>query len=245
MKKLYVFLLFALAFALPFSVNSQEETLELNLTRDWGYGGFAGEIQGKFSLRASGSDNLIEVRFMIDDAVVATDTEPPFNYQFETGQYLSGSHTLTAVGILSDGSQIMGAEYKRVFLSAEEARKATLELMVPLLAGVGGIIILAMVGSLVMARRNPYQFKHYGMAGGAVCPRCQLPFSRSMLAPNMIIGKLERCPHCGKWSIVRGATPQELEAAEKRYSEGETKVELDSNAQARQLKKSLDDTKYE
>ncbi|NJN44096.1 MAG: hypothetical protein HC806_04760 [Anaerolineae bacterium] len=110
-------------FFLSKPIYAQDNELELSLNRDWGYGGFGGEIQGRFSLRATGPDSLIEVRFMIDDIVVETSTKPPFNYQFETDEFTPGVHTLTAVGILSDGSQIDGPKYQRVFLSAEECTK--------------------------------------------------------------------------------------------------------------------------
>ena len=245
MKNFCLFFLLTLISVLPFSVKAQEDTLELELTRDWGYGGFSGDIQGKFSLRASGPENLIEVRFTMDGEVFATVTEPPFNHQFETDQFPPGPHTLTAIGILSDGSELIGREFNRVFLSEEEAREATTGFLYPFLIGVGGIVLLATILPLVLSRKNRYQFKQYGVAGGAVCPRCQLPFSRSLFAPNMVVGKLERCPHCGKWAIVRRATSQELETAEKLYSEDETNLQLDSNAEADKLRKALDDTRYE
>jgi hypothetical protein len=245
MKKLFILILVAIALSLPVSVSAQEETLEVNFTRDWGYGGFAGEIQGRFSLRVSGPDNLVEVRYMMDENLMATITEPPFNFQFETDAYSPGPHTLTVLGILSDGSQLAGPEYERVFLSSEEAREATLQLIGPMLVGISGITLLAVLVPLLLSRKSQYKFKQYGIAGGAVCKRCQLPFSRSIFAPNMGFGKLERCPHCGKWAIVRSATPQELVEAEKRYTEGESQVELNKNAQGEQLRKSLDDTRYE
>ena len=245
MKKLIVFLLFTFVLVLPFSANAQDETLEVKFTRDWGYGGFGGEIQGRFSLRVTGPENLVEVRYLIDESLMKTITEPPFNFQFETDSYPPGPHTLTVIGILADGSQITGPEYKRVFLSAEEAKSATLQLVIPMLVGVGIITLIASVVPFVLARKSPYKFKDYGLAGGAVCTRCKLPFSRSILAPNMVFGKLQRCPHCGKWAIVPRATTQELEAAEQRYSEGETKLEFDTNTQDEKLRKTLDETRYE
>jgi len=54
----------------------------------------------------------------------------------------------------------------------------------------------------------------YGPAGAAICPRCGRPFARHILSPNLIAGKLSRCLHCGKWSIVPRATPAALAAAE-------------------------------
>ena len=32
----------------------------------------------------------------------------------------------------------------------------------------------------------------------------------------MVIGKFERCPHCGKWQITRRASPLEIEWANER-----------------------------
>jgi hypothetical protein len=190
-------------------------------------------------------EGLIEVRFIIDDIFIATVTEPPFNYQFETDDFTPGLHTLTAVGTLSNGSQIEGPKYQRVFLSAEEARETTLGLIVPLLVGVGGVIVLVAVFPIFFSSKKLYQFRQYGIAGGAVCPRCQSPFSRSVFAPNLVFGKLSRCPHCGKWAIVRRATPQELAAAEERYSEETGNLRLDPNAQAAQMRRELEDTRYE
>ena len=245
MKNFCLFLLFTLVSILPFTVKAQEDTLKLELTRDWGYGGFSGDIQGRFSLRASGPENMIEVRFTMDGEVFATVTEPPFNHQFETDQFPPGPHTLAAIGILSDGSEITGPEFNRVFLSEEEAREATTGFLYPFLIGVGGVVLLATILPLVLSRKSQFQFKQYGISGGAVCPRCKLPFARSLFAPNILVGKLERCPHCGKWAIVRRATQQELEAAERRYAEGETNLQLDASTEAEKFRKALDDTRYE
>ncbi|GAB4577648.1 MAG: hypothetical protein Fur0022_03790 [Anaerolineales bacterium] len=244
MKKFF-FLLFLLMVSIPTKGYAQAETLEVDFTRDWGYGGFAGEIQGKFSLRVSGPDTLVEVQFLMDNSIIAVITEPPFNFQFDTDSFPPGSHTLTVIGILADGTQLTGPEYKRVFLSADEAREATIQLITPILVGVGGITLLATVLPLVLSRKGSYKLGNYGIAGGAVCPRCLLPFSRNLFSPNMIFGKLERCPHCGKWAIVRSASPQELAIAEQRYIDRETKVELDNRIQDEKWKRLLDETRYE
>jgi hypothetical protein len=246
MKKLITAILLILSvLALPVSVSAQEASLEINFTRDWGYGGFAGEIQGKFSLRVSGPATLVEVHFLIDGEPMATITAPPFNFQFDTDTYPPGQHTLTAVGVLLDGTQLTGPKITRVFLSAEEAKEATYQLIVPMLVGIGGITLLATVIPLVFSRKSQHKFKQYGIAGGAVCKRCALPFSRGVFSPNMFFGKLERCPHCGKWAIVRSATPQELAEAESRYLQGENKLERDADDQEERLRKALDETRYE
>lgn len=246
MKKFIWFCLF-IVLVLPFTAfaQDQENPLEIVFSRDWGYGGFAGEIQGKFSFKVTAPDSLVEVRYMIDDEVMAVMTTPPFKYQFNTDSYSPGPHVLSVIGTLADGTEIAGPEYRRVFLSAEEANNATVGLMMPLLIGIGGITLLATVVTLLMSRKNRFTLGKYGLAGGAVCSRCLLPFSRNVMSPNMLFGKLERCPHCGKWGIVRGATPQELAAAEERYREGELKVDIDTKSKEETYKKSLDETRYE
>jgi hypothetical protein len=90
--------------------------------------------------------------------------------------------------------------------------------LVPLLI----ILALTIAGGfllpLILSGRNgKFAPGRYGAAGAAVCPHCQLPFSRHLMAPNLLGGKLERCPHCGKWSLRRRATPEEVSRAEARY----------------------------
>ena len=52
---------------------AQEETLTLSLSRDWGYGGFGGDIQGTFSFHAKGPADLARVEFYIDDQIIGED----------------------------------------------------------------------------------------------------------------------------------------------------------------------------
>ena len=56
-------LLFAFFLLLPGTVLAQEETetLTISLNRDFGYGGFDGRIQGRFTLTASGAEDLVPV----------------------------------------------------------------------------------------------------------------------------------------------------------------------------------------
>jgi hypothetical protein len=202
----------------------QAPTLELRLSRDFGYGGFDNDIQGRFSMHAEGPEDLVEVRFRIDAAVVNVDTEAPFRYQFETDDYPPGVHTLSATGTLSSGEEIASQEIVREFLSAEEASATVKNLVLPLLLVVGAVLLLGIAVPLLFGRGKTHEPGVYGMAGGAVCKRCGMPFSRSVLAPNMLVGKLERCPHCRKWAIVGRAGSADLEKAEARLA-GEGEIE--------------------
>ncbi len=63
--------------------------------------------------------------------------------------------------------------------------------------------------------RVPGALRDYGIIGGAVCPKCGHPFSLTLLSLKFGFGtRLARCEACGKWSIVRRASPDELFAAE-------------------------------
>ncbi len=84
-----------------------------------------------------------------------------------------------------------------------------------------GIIVLIVVGRRLLllrgekgARTTTGEGAGYGLAGAAICPGCGRAFARHALSPNLITGKLSRCPHCGKWSIAPRATPAELAVAE-------------------------------
>jgi hypothetical protein len=60
----------------------------------------------------------------------------------------------------------------------------------------------------------------------------------------MLVGKLQRCPHCGKWAIVPRASQGELESAEERWSrEGTSTVEAPSEAE--KMRQMLDDSRYD
>jgi hypothetical protein len=244
MRKLLLIAVVFVISLIPLSaVAQEEETLDLRLRRDWGYGA-GGQVQGKFSLRVDGPDDIVKVEFIIDDEVVGTATEAPFRYQFNTDKFPPGVHTLTAVGYKADGTPVYGTEFVRQFLSAEQAHSSTMKIIVPLLLVVGVISLAGILGPVLMGRGKEFKPGQYGAAGGAVCPRCEFPYSRSMMAPNLVVGKLQRCPHCGKWAIVPRASQVMLEAAEKRWArEGTSSVEAPSEDE--KLKQMIDDSRYE
>jgi hypothetical protein len=201
------------------SVAAQEETpvLKLGLNRDFGYGG-RGEIQGTFTARVSGVDNLQRVIFYIDEQVMGEVTEAPFSLRFHTDNYEQGAHVLYAVGTTSDGQELRSNEIRTRFVSAEQGWQAAMTFLVPVLviAGLAMVVpfITSALGGKKLSTLPPGAPRKYGAAGGAICPKCGRPFSRNFLSPNMLVGKLERCPFCGKISIVPAASAEALRAAE-------------------------------
>jgi hypothetical protein len=228
-----------------------EEDLTLNLSRDFGYSSGTGKIQGTFSLHVSGPDNLASVEFLIDDEVIAEVNSPPFRYQFNTGTYSEGVHTISARGYTTDGSVLASNERRVEFVSAEVVPQQVFKIILPIFALVFIISIVSILIPTLAGKGKGSSLplgspRTYGMSGGAICPKCKRPFSIHLLSLNLLIGKLDRCPYCGRWSIVRRASPQELQTAEE--------AELDQipeSSKERQvseeekLKKDIDESKYQ
>ena len=227
---------------------AQEETppLELRLNRDFGYGGFGNDIQGTFTIKVNGPENLEEVHFYLDDTLMGTDSEPPYALQFNTDNFESGIHTISAVGVLADGSEITSNEVTPDFLSSDDAMGKTLNIVGPILAVAAIAVLLgAVVPALLGKKGKTRPIGEYSVAGGTICPRCEFPYSRNTFSPNLVFGKLERCPHCGKWSLRPRASSAELAAAEERLraAQDETaQVEFDPQES---IQRALDESRYD
>ncbi|MEJ2512374.1 MAG: Ig-like domain-containing protein [Anaerolineales bacterium] len=238
--------LVSLLLVVPVSAQQESPDLEIKLNRDFGYGGFGGEIQGTFSIRAEGPETLAEVSFYMDETLLGKDAESPFALQFNTDNYPPGQHKYHAVGVLDDGSEIRSNEITAKVLSEEDSMSRTLNIVGPILGiALIGILLGAVVPALMGKKGKPGKIGEYSMAGGTVCPRCSFPYSRHTFSPNMIFGKLERCPHCGKWSIRPRASQADLVAAEERLrasQEEQPEIEIDPQDS---LRRALDDSRYD
>ncbi|MBI3159833.1 MAG: Ig-like domain-containing protein [Chloroflexi bacterium] len=233
-----------LAFAAP--ARGQDESLTLKLNRNWGYGGFGGEIQGTFSVSVEGPDDLTAVRYFIDDVLLGGARQPPdFRVVFVTDDYAPGRHALYAVGFRADGSELRSQELVRIFLSAEDAGGQAFGLLGPILAIVGVAAALAGLAPLLAGRRKAtHRPGVYGLMGGAVCPKCGRPFSLSFFGLKLGFSRLERCLHCGRWSLVRRASPDDLAAAEALMS-AEDQAGSAGESEAERLRRMVDESRYE
>ena len=218
-------------------------TLSLGLIRNFGYGG-VGKIQGNFTLRlVDPPPDLAEVSFFMDTELMGVVTEAPFEIKFSTGEFKDGDHVMSARAIFNDGREATSNTITKTFLSSEQAWAETQNIIFPMLIGIGALTLLGIGVPMLLGRKKPHKPGQYGPAGGAVCPRCQMPFSRPFFAPNLMVGKLVRCPHCGKTSIQPRADISSLQEAEKRLAgEGVAQVETTSEDDFQQL---IDDSRYE
>jgi hypothetical protein len=214
-----IFMLFVLAmvFALSFSaVMAQESPFTLRMVRDWGYGNGT-DINGRMSLSVKGDQAQIQqVTFFIDGEVMASVTSAPFKLQFDTNNFESGMHRLTAEVKTIAGETYTTNGLVSNFVEKGEANQSTLKILLL----VGGIVAVSMGIQFLMqknANKNPKYDKNgriqYGVWGAAVCPSCGQPFNRSFLGINLVGVRLERCPHCGRLVAARRASLLEIERA--------------------------------
>ena len=249
MKKIIYAILITILVSLTFTsvVSAQSEELNLILSRDFGSSGFNGEIQGTFSLKASGPANLERVQFFLDEGLLGEDTKAPFAIQLITDNYTTGAHVFSAVGFTTDGKRIGSKTISAVFVSKEEGSAASLKMVLPILAVVFGAMAISAITAMVNVRKGkklPAGAARSYSFGGGICPKCKRPFGFQLLSMNMIVGKLTPCPHCGKWSVVKRATMSELHAAELAELDTE-KAQIHDASEEEKLRKELDDSRYQ
>ncbi len=230
---------------------AQEEPLQLTLRlrRDWGYGGF-GEIQGRFTMGVSGPEDLRQVVFWLDDQVMGEVRQVPWQWKFQTDSFPSGLHTLYAVGYTQGHRELRSNEIRTKFLSAGDARRATVRVILVLLGGTAAVLALAAALTLLISRRTggrsePTTSRHYGLLGGAVCPKCGRPFALHWWGANIGLStKLDRCPHCDQWSRVKRASAQELANAAAAEREHPAPGQQDAPTDEERLRRELDESRF-
>ena len=247
MKMKYWFraLLVMAVLLLPVAVFAAQDgiRLQLGLTRNFGYGGL-GKIQGNFTLKIMNPpEGLNEVRFYMDGNLLETVDTEPFIYRFHTSEFDNGDREMYAEGTSSGGTIIVSNHISKEFLSSDQAWGETQQIIGPLLIGTVVLSLLGIGIPLLLKRNKEFVLGKYGPAGGVVCPRCELPFSRSVFSPNLLAGKLVRCPHCGKISVLPRAPMSRLKEAESRYARKD-EPGLIRRGEG-DLQKQLDESKYE
>lgn len=221
-----------------------EDRLSIQFHRDFGYAA-GGEIQGAFSLTAEGPADLVRVDYLLDGQLLGSATAAPFKIGFNTGSFAEGQHTFVAIGTTADGRQVRSADRTVEFVSAEAGWQMAGKIVLPVLGVIVVLAVLGTAGPLLLGRKTVFRLGEYGPAGGSVCGRCGLPFSRHLLAPNLLLGKLERCPHCGKWGVVPAASAGALQQAEARWRADSRQGELQPESETDRLRQQIDESRYD
>jgi Bacterial Ig domain len=252
-KKLRVFVVpvlavIGLALALAGSVLAQEGELRLSLRKDWGFG-MGNQIQGLFTMSVNGEQDISSVNFELDGDAIATVTQPPFKFQFNTDRYPHGRHSLNAIARTSDGRTIKSNVINVEFVSAEAGWQVAQRIMIPLFVVVGIAIVLGTLGQFVFSGRSKHRLepgapRNYGIVGGAICPKCRRPFALNLFGLNLVTRKLERCPYCGKWSLVSRASREALAAAEAAEVEASQPAVPEPNPEEK-LRQQIEESRYQ
>jgi hypothetical protein len=250
MKKSLILLIVLLVtcFGLVHGASAQSEQIHLSMSRDWGYSSGSGDIQGLFSMKVTGPDNLVRVEFYIDETVIGEVTQAPFKIQFTTDSYPLGVHTLHAKGFLLDGTELDSQVVRVNFVSAQDGWQSATKIIIPMAVILVGAIILAILVPVITTRGKlavlPLgEERKYGINGGGICPKCKRPFVMHLWGLNLGLSRYDRCPYCGKWSVVRIqplAKLREAEIAELSWSVTQSLQTTDEE----KLRKELDDSKY-
>jgi hypothetical protein len=160
--------------------------------------------------------------------------------QLSTGNHEPGWHSMRAVTIVGEGRALATNSLQRQSVSGDSS--LIIVVIIVLL-----VVAFRVVSHLVTRDKAKSGKGGYGIYGGAVCPRCGRPFSRHWWAPNLIAGKLDRCPHCGKWHISTRATPQMLDGAQAFADELDAgdSVEFPHEDEEARLRKRLDESRFD
>jgi len=251
MKKLSLSLLIAILVSLVavFTTQAQSDELSISFSRDFGYSSGGGDIQGLFSIKVSGPDTLTKVVFYIDDEAIGEDSEAPFKLQFNTDNYSLGQHAIYATGTISDDKELKTKTVHANFVSASEANQFVMRILIPVLGIIVVAVLLAVIVPMITGRKaiplEPGTPRNYPI-GGAICPKCQRPFAVHIYGVNLGLGKLDRCPYCGKWSVVRRTSLQNLRAAEEAELEHAQETgQVQGMTEEEKLKKQLEDSKFQ
>ena len=228
-----------------------EPGLALRLSRTIGYSSGSGDIQGNFKLRASGPDDLVKVSFYLDDQLMRDVTQAPFELAFVTDGYPLGVHRLSAVGVTAGGVELRSNTINARFVTAAEGWQTAGKIAIPLFGIIFLLIALSYGVPMILQRGKlavlaPGTPRNYGMSGGAICPRCQRPFAMRLLALNIsLVGRFDRCPYCGKWSVLRPRPLVELRQAEAAELENAGSGPAQPGlSEEERLRKELDDSRY-
>ena len=229
---------------------AQSEGYGIHLTRNFGYGGGV-NIRGTFTISLVGDETQVEkVNFLIDGSSLAMVAEAPFSYQFHTDDYGLGMHLLTAEYTLTDGTTTLTPSLQYNFVSPEEERSQVSSIFL----WIGGAVVVTLLivgviqGTMLKGKRQAHvagEPRSYGMLGGTVCPKCGQPFPRHLWGIKLVVGRLDRCDNCGKWSMTHPASAAELAAAE--AAEQQDVLDDQQAAEGKpapEKKDNLDDSRY-
>ena len=197
-------------------------------------------------MHVTGPETLQRVEFYIDAEKIGEDTESPYAIQFSTDSFDLGVHTMLAIGITAEGTELRSNTISANFVPPQSVGKFIFPILaVLLLAVLGGTVVplLSTRGKLVELPLGAH--RHYGPGGGAICPKCSRPFALPLFSLNVgLMSRVARCPYCGKWGTVRAQRMEKLREAEQAELSW-AQAEAPRTSEEEKLKKELDDSRFQ
>lgn len=229
-----------------FGAFAQTGQLTLIMSRDWGYGGLNGDIEGLFSMRVNGPVDLRRVDFYIDNSQIGEVVQAPFNLLFNTDNYPLGIHRLYAIGYSTSGQKYSSNVVNGNFVP----KQSSLKIILPI---IGIVVVVMLLSALVPVFANRGKRaniplgaeRKYGSGGGGICPKCNRPFALPLFSPHLGFSKLAFCPFCGKWSLVKVESINQLREAEKAELNSTKPDNESEGSDEEKLSKEIDDSKYQ
>ncbi len=257
MTKLVRSILFGFLFlALAAPVFAQDAEFRVHAQREFGYQK-GGEVRGNFALTVTGSPETIQsVTYLLDGQQMATVSAAPFKYSFRTYDYPDGVHQLSAVVTTKDNRQVTTPAVSINFLSSQQESESMKNIIIPLVGGLLLVILVAAGGQYLVTRRSGHEHlapgaeRHYGLKGGAICPRGGRACAIHFWSLNLLTSYFDRCDYCGRWGIVRARSRAELdaavqaEAAAAQASESSLPGVQAAETEEERLRKMMDESKY-
>ena len=221
----------------------------VSLRRDFGYGA-GSNVRGTMTIRLEGDESQVQqVIFLLDEREMATISQSPFKFQFDTDEQGTGVHDLSARVLLKSGGTVDTQAIRYNYITQEEQNQGMKNILLP----IGAVVIVAVgISALVQTIGRPKKPldpgapRNYGPLGGTICPKCGHPMPRSIMGMNLVVGKLQRCESCGKFVMTVRATPAQLAAAEEAERAGsidpeDAKEILDNKNEIIEESKYIDD----
>ena len=87
----------------------------------------------------------------------------------------------------------------------------------------------------------------FGYLGGTVCSNCGRSFGIHWWSLRLGFGRLDRCPHCGKWNMVSRSSADALAAVEQLESDPSQAESTDADLQTTDdeiLRRQIDESRY-
>lgn len=247
-----IFIALLLLAGLAAAAQAQESEYRLNLRRDFGYGA-GSQIRGNFTVEVIGPAGIQSATFLIDGQVMQEVASAPFKHSFKTQSYATGWHELSAVVKTGDGKTHTTPVRRLEFVGAEQETQAINQILLPLLGVVLAASLVGVASQFLFGRGKPRTAlppgapRRYGLKGGAICPHCDRPFGVHIWSLNLLAGVFDRCDHCGRWSLVRRASPEMLRAAELAEvarARRDASAPAPEKSEEEKLRELLDDSKY-